>query len=63
MKELEKNVMCVLLQALCDKELITQDIQEKARKKILGTLDETEFFCYCEEEGEEVPDGHTKDPG
>ena len=63
MKEMEKNVMCVLLQVLMDKNLITQDVYSKAKEKVLGILDETEFFCYCEDEGEEVPDGHTKDPG
>ena len=40
MKETERQVMCVLLQALLDKNLITQDISDKAKTKILGTLDE-----------------------
>ena len=60
MKEMEKNVMCVLLQALLDKDLITQDVSEKAKTKILGTLDGPNFFCYCEEERKEDVDGYTQ---
>ena len=60
MKEMEKNVMCVLLQALLDKNLITQDISEKAKTKILGTLDGSDFFYYCEEERKEESHGHTQ---
>ena len=60
MKEMEKNVMCVLLQALLDKNLITQDISEKAKTKILGTLDGPDFFFYCEEKREEDANGHTQ---
>ena len=60
MKETEKNVMCVLLQRLLDKNLITQDIHGKARQRILDTLDTQDFFCYCEEKREEDADGHTK---
>ena len=52
--------MCVLLQALLDKNLITQDTCEKAKAKILGTLDGPDFFCYCEEKREEDANGHTK---
>ena len=60
MKDLEKNVMCVLLQRLLDKNLITQDIHHKAKNKILDTLDGLDFFCYCEEKREEDADGHTQ---
>ncbi len=59
MKKVQQDVMCVLLQTLLDKELITQDIHEKAREKILGTLDWPEFFCYAEDDGKEDQDGHT----
>ena len=59
MKKVQQDVMCVLLQTLLDKELITQDIHEKAREKILGTLDWPEFFCYAEDDGKENQDGHT----
>ena len=52
--------MCVLLQALLDKNLITQDTCEKAKTKILGTLDGPDFFCYCEEERKEESHGHTQ---
>ena len=60
LKEMEKNVMCVLLQALSDKNLITQDTCEKAKTKILGTLDGPDFFCYCEEKRKEDANGHTQ---
>ena len=45
MKKVQQDVMCVLLQTLLDKELITQDIHDKSREKILGTLDWPDFFC------------------
>jgi len=60
MKETERQVMCVLLQALLDKNLITQDISDKAKTKILGTLDGPDFFCYSEEKREEDANGHTQ---
>lgn len=60
MKEMEKNVMCVLLQVLMDKSLITQDIHDKAKEKVLGTLDGPDFFCYAEEKREEDTNGHTQ---
>ena len=60
MKEMEKNVMCVLLQVLMDKNLITQDVHNQAKEKVLGTLDGPEFFCYAEEKKEEESHGHTQ---
>ena len=60
MRELEKNVMCVLLQSLRDKNLITQDIHDKAKPKILDTLDGPALFCYCEEKCKEDANGHTQ---
>ena len=59
MKKVQQDIMCVLLQTLLDKELITQDIHDKSRQKILGTLDWPEVFCYAEEDGQEEQDGHT----
>ena len=59
-KEVEKNVLYALLQVLVDKNLITQDTCEKAKTKILGTLDGPDFFCYCEEERKEESHGHTQ---
>lgn len=44
MNEVQQDIMCVLLQTLLDKELITQDIHDNSRNKILGTLDLPEFF-------------------
>ena len=61
MKEMEKSIMCVLLRSLMDKNLITQDVYSKAKEKVLGTLDEPDFFCYAEEKREEDADGHTQD--
>ena len=60
MKEMEKNVMCVLLQALLDKNLIMQDTCEKAKTKILGTLDGPDFCWSCEEDRKEDSHGHTQ---
>ena len=45
MKKVQQDVMCVLLQTLLDKELITQDIHDKSRSRILDTLDWPEAFC------------------
>ena len=59
MKKVQQNIMCVLLQTLLDKELITQDIHDKSREKILGTLDWPEFFCYAGDDGKEDQDGYT----
>ena len=59
MKMVQQDVMCVLLQTLLDKELITQDIHDKSREKILGTLDWPEFFCYAENDGKGDQDGYT----
>ena len=60
MKEMERQVMCVLLQVLMDKKLITQDVHDQAKEKVLGTLDGPDFFCYIEKKREEDADGHTK---
>ena len=59
MKKVQQDVMCVLLQTLLNKELITQDIHDKSRTKILDTLDWPEFFCYAEDDRKEDQDGHT----
>lgn len=60
MKEMERQVMCVLLRALMDKNLITQDIHDQAKEKVLGTLDVPDFFCYAEEKRKEDTDGYTQ---
>ncbi len=59
MKKVQQDVMCVLLQTLLDKELITQDVHDKSQERILGTLDWPEFFCYAEDDRKEDQDGHT----
>ena len=60
MKEMEKNVMCVLLQVLMEKNLITQDVHDQAKEKVLSTLDGPDFFCYIDEKREEESHGHTQ---
>ena len=60
MKELEKNIMCVLLQALLDKNLITPKIFENTRNTILDTCGNTDFFYYAEEGRKEDSHGHTQ---
>ena len=60
MKEMERQVMCVLLRTLMDKNLITQDIHDQAKEKVLGTLDGPDFFCYIKKKREEESHGHTQ---
>ena len=59
MKKVQQDIMCVLLQTLLDKELITQDIHDKSRSRILDTFDSAEYFCYVEDDRKEDPNGHT----
>ena len=59
MKKVQQDMMCVLLQTLLNEELITQNIHDKSREKVLGTLDWPEFFCYTENDGKEEKYGHT----
>ena len=59
MKKVQQDVMCVLLQTLLDKELITQDIHDKSRSRILDTLESADFFSYAENDRKEDQDGHT----
>ena len=59
MKKVQQEVMCVLLQTLLDKKLITQNVHDKSREKILDTLDWPEVFCYAEDDRKEDQDGHT----
>lgn len=49
MNEVQQDILCVLLQTLLDKELITQDIHHKSRNQILGTQDLPAFFCDTED--------------
>ena len=59
MKKVQQDMMCVLLQTLLDKGLITQNIHDESREKILGTLGWSEAFCYTEDDGKEDENGHT----
>ena len=61
MNEVQQDVMCVLLQTLLDKELITQDIHDKSRNRILDTLDLPEFF-WDNEARKEDAHGCEKNP-
>ena len=57
MKTVQQDVMCVLLQMLLDKSLITKEIHDKSREKILGTWNWPEFFCCAPDAGKEEPHG------
>lgn len=48
MKELEKDILCVLLQILLGKKLITQDVHDQSRNMVLSTSSFPEFFCKTE---------------
>ena len=63
MMNVENQVLCVLLQMLKDKDLITQDVHDKAKCNILDTLDWPEFFCYHDTDRKEEEDGHTQNSG
>ena len=55
MKEMEKNMMCVLLQRLLEENLITPKIHDNARQQILDTFDSGGFFCYSKDTAEGIP--------
>ena len=52
--KIEQDMVCVLLQSLRDRELISEDVHGKAREKTLGTLDWPDFFCYGSREEKEA---------
>ena len=60
MKEMERQVMCVLLRSLMDKKLITQDVHDQAKEKVLCTLDGPDLFCYADEKRKGESHGHTQ---
>lgn len=59
MKKLQQDIICVLLKSLLDKKLITQDIHDRSRERVLGTLDLPEFFCYDVDDGKKAKHGST----
>ena len=61
MNEISQDVLCVLLQTLLRKGLISRSIHDKARNRILGTLDLPTFFRDMPEEEEETH-GREKNP-
>ena len=54
MNEVQQEILCVLLQTLLNKELISRDVHDKSRNKILGTLDLPDFFWDNEARKEDV---------
>ena len=62
MKKVQQDMMCVLLQTLLDKKLISQEIYERSREKILDTLVWPEVFCDAKEDGEEEARGYPQNP-
>ena len=62
MKEWERQVMCLLLQRLLDKNLLTQDIHDKARNKILDTWYKDTYFCYADGDGKGEFGEYTQNP-
>lgn len=62
MKNMEKNMMCVLLLRLLDKNLITPRVFENAREQILGTHGGGGFFCDAEKDEKGESNEYTQDP-
>lgn len=59
MKEVQQEVMCALLQTLVEKSLISRDIHDKARNKILDKMDWPDFFRHCDSDRKEEGNGGT----
>lgn len=57
MDEVQKDVLDALLRMLLDRGLISGDVYDKAREKVLGTLDLPPFF----RNGEDA-DGSSENP-
>ena len=57
--KIEQDMVCVLLQSLRDRELISKDVHEKAREKTLDILVWPDFFCYGSREEKEATYGST----
>ena len=49
MKQVQQDIMCALLEILMNKGLITQNIYESCRGKILDRSDWPDFFHPVEE--------------
>ncbi len=59
MKNAQQDMMCALLRTLLDKNLIPEDVHNKARDKILGTFDMPGVFRYAEDDRKEESHGST----
>lgn len=57
MDEVQKDILCVLLQTLLDRGLIPGDVYGRACEKVLGTFDLLPFF----RNGEDA-DGSSENP-
>ena len=57
MDEVQKDILCVLLQTLLDRGVLPGDVYGRAREKVLGTLDLPPFF----RNGEDA-DGSSENP-
>lgn len=55
----EQDMVCVLLKRLQDQRLISEAIYDRAREKILGTLDWPDIFCYAGDDGKEAENGYS----
>lgn len=59
MKEIQQEILCALLQTLLNRNLITQDVHDKSKARICGTLDLPGFF-WDNEAGKEDIYGSTE---
>lgn len=60
MREIQQEILCALLRTLLNRGMINQDIHDKSKARICGTLDLPEFF-WDNEAGKEDVHGCTKD--
>ena len=61
MRKTEQQIICILLERLLDRKLITQKIFEYARARVLDAWEEEGFFLSPEQEGKEGACGYSLD--
>ena len=61
MRKTEQQIVCILLERLLDRKLITQKIFEDARAKVLDTWEGRGFFLSPEPDGKEGKCGYSSD--
>lgn len=59
MREMEHHVIFVLLRTLLDKNLITENLFEKAKDIVRDAWDDAVFFCDYEDHTKGEIHGHT----